>query len=104
MSSSADLHTIPSRSKPRHTISTADLPPPIVITYPACFCGVIFWGLRSIPLRGTEGAEHAVLGAVELEDPLAVKDLPANLAKFYNELDFLPKPKKGNKPKCCTLC
>jgi hypothetical protein len=31
---------------------------------------------------------HALLGAVELEDSLAVKDLPANLIKFYNELYF----------------
>ena len=68
--------------------------------------GVIFFfgGGAKHPASRDGGAEHAVLGAVELEDPLAVKDLPANLAKFYNELDFLPKPKKGNKPKCCTLC
>ena len=32
-------------------------------------------------------------------DTLAVKDLPANLTKFYNELGFLPKPKRDNKPK-----
>ena len=31
---------------------------------------------------------HAVLGAFELEDLLTVKDLPANLTKFYNELCF----------------
>ena len=31
---------------------------------------------------------HAVLGAVELEDSLTVKDLPANMTKFYNQLCF----------------
>jgi hypothetical protein len=29
---------------------------------------------------------HALLGAIELEDSLTVKDLPANLTEFYNEL------------------
>lgn len=33
-------------------------------------------------------SEDAVLGAFELEDLLTVKDLPANLTKFYNELCF----------------
>ena len=42
---------------------------------------------------------HALLAAIELEDSLTVKDLPANLPKFYNELCFLPKPKRDNKPK-----
>ena len=42
---------------------------------------------------------HALLGAVELEDTLTVKDLPANLTKFYNELGFLPKPKRDNQLK-----
>ncbi len=35
---------------------------------------------------------HALLGTVELEDSLAVKDLLANLTTFYNELCFSPKP------------
>ena len=63
-------------------------------------------GIRNILFGNHDDlvSDNAVFGAVELEDSLAVKDLPANLAKFYNELDFLPKPKKGNKPKCCTLC
>jgi hypothetical protein len=42
---------------------------------------------------------HALLAAIELEDSLTVKDLPANLTIFYNGLCFLPKPKRHNKPK-----
>jgi hypothetical protein len=30
---------------------------------------------------------------------LAEKDLPANLAKFFNELGSLPKPQKDSRPK-----
>ena len=74
--SSADLHTIPSRSKPHHTISTADLPPPIVIACPACFCGVN-WGIAKHPASRAEGASapddmvsvDAVLG-VRLQAPM----------------------------------
>ncbi len=45
----------------------------------------------------TSGARF--VGRVVVQDTLAVKDLPANLTKFYNELGFLPKPKRDNKPK-----
>ena len=45
----------------------------------------------------TSGARF--VGRDVVQDTLAVKDLPANLTKFYNELGFLPKPKRDNKPK-----
>jgi hypothetical protein len=50
---------------------------------------------RTVPTRPV----HALLAAIELEDSLTVKDLPSNLTEFYNELGFLPKPKRDNKPK-----
>jgi hypothetical protein len=46
----------------------------------------------------TSGARFVGRRAV-VPDSLAVKDLPAKLTKFYNELGFLPKPKKDNRPK-----
>jgi hypothetical protein len=46
----------------------------------------------------TSGARFVGRRAV-VPDSLAVKDLPANLTKFYNELGFLPKPKRDNMSK-----
>jgi hypothetical protein len=51
------------------------------------------------PESPASGARFVRLRAVA-PDSLAVKDLPANLTKFYNELGFLPKPKRDDKPEC----
>ena len=35
---------------------------------------------------------HALLAAIELEDSMAVKDLPANLLNFTRDFDFYQNP------------
>ena len=57
----------------------------------------ILFGCRKSPKMAQTPTRqvHALLGSLLLCQTLwLVKDQPANLTKFYNELGFLPKPKK----------